>query len=247
MVITSGILESRLGIDKRIADYFANQRAIPSDNLFWKDKRIYLSMGFGFLTIPFAFDLMYKKGIDLNLLLHDDHVSLMEAGFDKLKKYEMGIMSYEVFIRECNTLLKGKVRQINLASDLFAIFSGSAPIHFQFENKHKALARSDFFLFTLVDLALNDEWVAEFLPYWYAVARPILLLDDFRDIEEDRISGEENTIIEMGDNKAAVAQAYSSGKKDLELLSSVNSALADFIQELLDDSLHYAPIQQLMS
>jgi hypothetical protein len=247
MVITSGILENRLGIEKRIADYFANQRAIPSDNLFWKDKRIYLSMGFGFLTIPIAFDLMYKRGIDIDILLNDEHVSLMEDGFDKLKKYEMSLMSYDEFIIECKSLLKDKIRQHNLAIDLFDIFSGRPARSFQFENTHKALARSDFFLFTLVDLELSDSWVRDFLPFWYAVARPILLLDDFRDIEDDRIHGEENTILEMGDDKAAVEQAYLLGKNDLNLLATENPLLSVFIQELLDDSLHYGPIQKMMS
>ena len=61
MVITARILQDKLGIHPLIADYFANQRQIPADNLFWKDKRIYISAGFGFLTIPFAFDVMLKK------------------------------------------------------------------------------------------------------------------------------------------------------------------------------------------
>jgi hypothetical protein len=245
MVITSGILISRLGIDKQIADYFANQRAIPANNLFWKDKRIYLSMGFGFLTIPFAFDLMHKRGIDKDLLLQDDHVTLMEKGFDLLKQFELSLISYPDFMESCKRLLNGKIRQPHFAEALFSLFSG-APTSFHFEKEHKALARSDFFLFTLTDLPLSDEWIQDFLPYWYAIARPILLLDDFRDIEEDRISGEENTIIEMGDNKAAVEQAYLLGTEDLNLLATVNSLLAEFIQGLLDDSLQYASIRQMI-
>lgn len=246
MVITSGILENRLGVHKRIADYFANQRPIPANNLFWKDKRIYLSMGFGFLTIPFAFDLMYKRGIDIDILLQDDHVSLMEEGFDQLKKYEMSLISYSDFIKSCKELLHEKINQKDLAKDLFALFSGENPTTFHFKNTYNALARSDFFLFTLLDLQLTNEWVHDFLPYWYALARPILLLDDFRDIEEDRDNGEENTIIEMGDDKAAVQQAYLLGRKDLQLLSSVNPLLSEFIQGLLDDSLQYASIQKMM-
>jgi hypothetical protein len=246
MVITSGILENRLGIHKRIADYFANQRAIPANNLFWKDKRIYLSMGFGFLTIPFAFDLMYKRGVEMDVLLQDHHVSLMEEGFDKLKKYELSLLSYPDFINACKELLHGKIRQTDLANDLFALFSGETSTIYPFENTYKALARSDFFLFTLLDLELSNEWVHDFLPYWYSIARPILLLDDFRDIEEDRFHGEENTIIEMGDDKKAVEQAYRLGKNDLSLLSTVNPLLAEFIQGMLDDSLHYAAIQKMM-
>jgi hypothetical protein len=247
MVITSRILQDRLGIDPFIADYFANQRQVPPDNLFWKDKRIYLSMGFGFLTIPFAFDLMHKCGISRDLLLHDDHVALMEQGFDLLKKYELKRITLEEFVAGCKQLLNDKIRQPHLARDLFALFTGEKPTNFRFEISYQALARSDFFLYTLVDIPVSNEWIHQFLPYWYALARPILLLDDFRDIEEDRINGEENTIIELGDDKVAVLKAYEMGKSDLAKLADINQPLSEFIQELLDDSMQYAPIQKMLA
>ena len=246
MVITSRILQDHLGVNSLVADYFANQRPVPSDNLFWKDKRIYLSVGFGFLTIPFAYDLMHKKGISTDILLNDAHVSLMEAGFDRLKKFENQLISYAEFIQSCRHLLDGKIQQHHLAQDLFALFSGAAPSYFHFETQHKALARSDFFLFTLVDLDLTDQWVEDFLPFWYAVARPILLLDDFKDLDEDRKSGEENTIIELGDGKYAIEQAYAMGKADLGKLAELNAPLATFIGGLLDDSLKYESVRAML-
>ena len=247
MVITSRILQDQLGINSFVADFFANKRPVPADNLFWQGKRIYLSVGFGFLTIPFAFDLMQKRGIPLESLLEDNHVSLMERGFHFLKKYENNEMDQPAFLTACRQLLESAVRQPHLASDLFALFSGQPTRFFQFEQQHKALARSDFFLFTLVDLEVSDQWVADFLPYWYALARPILLLDDFKDIEEDKVEGEENTILELGGDKAAVEKAYDLGKSDLKLLATVNPHLADFIGGLLDDSLSYAPIKSLLT
>jgi hypothetical protein len=190
---------------------------------------------------------MYKKGISLGELLHDEHVTLMEEGFDRLKKFENQLIGFESFIASCAELLQGKIRQQDLAGDLFSIFSGKEASVFQFEKKHKALARSDFFLFTLVDLELTNQWVHDFLPYWYALARPILLLDDFRDLEEDRTNGEENTIIEMGDDKNAIEEAYALGMADLKILSEVNEPLANFIGGLLKDSLKYEPVRLLLS
>lgn len=246
MVITSRILQDRLGIDAAIADYFANLRPVPTDNLFWKDKRIYVSMGFGFLTIPFAFDLMHKRGIARELLLADGHVSLMEQGFDLLKKYELNLITLHDFLAGCKKLLNNNIYQPHLAKDLFSLFAGEKPEYFHFETRYQALARSDFFLFTLVDIPVSDEWVQQFLPYWYALARPILLLDDFRDIEDDRENGEENTIIEMGDDRQAVLKAYELGKSDLDKLAEVNKPLAVFIEGLLEDSMQYAPIQKML-
>ncbi len=247
MVITSRILQDRLGISKEIADYFANTRPVPPNNLFWKNKRIYLSVGFGFLTIPLAFDLMYKKGIPLSELLEDVHVSRMEEGFDKLKRFEANELDQQRFLSSCEELLSGNIRQKHLATDLFAFFSGNPASYFSFETRYPALARSDFFLFTLVDLALSDEWVAEFLPYWYSLARPILLLDDFKDFPEDLEKGEENTIVELGANREAVEKAYIMGREDLRLLSTVNTKLAVYMEEFLKETEAYHHIQALMA
>ncbi len=239
MVITSSILQSQLGIDGEIADYFANERAIPKNNLFWGTKRIYISAGFGFLTIPLSFDLMHKFGISKELLLNDTHVSLMEDGFDKLKRYENKEYTLEQFTFACKQILNGKIKQQHLAADLFSFFLGKPPTYFQFEQTNKSLARSDSFLFTLVDLDITDEWVNKFLPYWYSLARPILLLDDFKDLEEDRRDKDENVIIELGNNKEAVLKAYEMGVNDLDILSEINPKLSKYMKLFLKDALEY--------
>ena len=247
MVVTSRILQDRLGISKEIADYFANTRQVPPNNLFWKNKRIYLSIGFGFLTIPLAFDLMYKKGIPLGELLDDAHVSRMEAGFDRLKRFEANEIDQQQFLASCEELLRGNICQKHLAADLFSFFQGKPASFFSFETRYPALARSDFFLFTLVDLSLSDDWIADFLPYWYSLARPILLLDDFKDFPEDLEKGDENTIIELGANRDAVEKAYALGRDDLRMLSGVNSRLADYMEEFLKETEAYHHIQALMA
>ncbi len=244
MVITSRKLELELGINSSIATYFANDRKVPENNLFWKNKRIYISTGFGFLTIPMIFDLIHKCGVPLDDLLKDSHVSLMEQGFHKLKQYESEEISFADFLTECKLLIQDKIKQPHLALDLFAFFSGKQTSYFKFETEHKALARSDSFLFTLVDLDLTDEWVAQFLPYWYSLARPILLLDDFKDLEEDRITGDENTIIELGNNATAIEKAYHMGMADLDLLATINPLLANFMRRFLKDALMYVHIKK---
>lgn len=247
MVVTSRILNRDLGIDEEIADFFANKRAVPANNRFWNNKRIYLSAGFGFLTIPIAFDLFFRKGISKDMLLNDGHVTLMEEGFDRLKRFEILEITEGELIDECKKILSGKVRQQHLAADIFRLLSGKSPEHFQFETKYKALLRSDIFLLTLVDLDITDEWMNNFLPYWYAAARPILLLDDFKDLEEDRRLNEENTIIEMGNDKQAILDAYQLGINDLNLLAEVNPKLSAFIKTFLADALNTQYIREQLT
>lgn len=246
MVITARKLESEMGINSEIAHYFANERKVPADNLFWKNKRIYISIGFGYLTIPLMFDLVHKCGVPLNILLQDAHVTITEKGFDKLKRYENNEITFPEFLTACKMLVQDNIKQPHLAADLFAVFEGKETQHFQFETQHKALARSDTFLFTIVDLDLTDDWVRAFLPVWYSLARPILLLDDFKDLVEDRTNSEENTIIELGDNGKAVAEAYELGMADVEILSKVNPQLGKYMAQFLKEALRYEHIHSML-
>ncbi|MBP6686820.1 MAG: hypothetical protein KA160_03090, partial [Lacibacter sp.] len=102
-------------------------------------------------------------------------------------------------------------------------------------------------LFTLVDLDVTDKWVSTFLPVWYSLARPILLLDDFKDLEEDRNNANENMIIELGDNKQAVEKAYEFGLQDLVKLSKVNPKLAKYIESFFQKALNQDHIRSMLS
>lgn len=243
MVVTAHMLVNRMGIDAEIADYFANSRPIPTNNRFWANKRIYLSAGFGTLTIPFAFDLMHKAGISKDVLLADAHVSLMETGFDRLKRYEAEEICLETFLQLCMELLQGRIQQPHLAEDLMAAFNHRPTKWFDLETTHRSLARSDGFLFTLTDVAVSDAWVRNFLPYWYGLARPILLFDDFKDLNDDRASGQENTIIELGNDAAAIYRAHALGTADLQQLQQMNPMLARYMQALLDNCLSFVHIR----
>ena len=104
------------------------------------------------------------------------------------------------------------------------------------------------FLFTLVDLPVSDTWVTEFIPYWYAVARPILIFDDFLDLETDRLSGEsENVIIEFGNDRNAIYKAFELGLADITLLANINAKLAGFMRRKLEKCLQLKYIQSQLT
>ena len=172
------------------------------------------------------------------------HIS---SKLDKVGLYENNEISFEEFLSQCKELLHGRIKQFHLAADLFAVLSNNKTKYFEFETKHKALARSDSFLFTLVDLDLSDEWVKNFLPLWYSLARPILLLDDFKDLEEDRLKQDENMILELGDDANAVMQAYDFGMRDLAKLATVNPKLARYIEDIFKKSLAMEHIRKMLT
>jgi hypothetical protein len=238
------MLQDRMGIDSEIANYFANERAVPANNAFWKNKRIYISRGFSYLTIPFVSDLLYKLGVPKENVLSNEHVTLLEYGFDLSSRYEAKQITFEQFVSSSKQLLKEKVKQVNFANDLFKFLTGEPAKFFKFETPIKALARTDGYLLTIIDLEVTDKWIEQFLPYWYSLIRPILLLDDFQDFADDRKAGEENSIIELGNDKQAILAAYEFGMKDISVLASVNDKLAKFLQQMLQEALKFPFIRK---
>ena len=66
-----------------------------------------------------------------------------------------------------------------------------------------------------------------------------LLLDDFKDLEDDRRDNDENVIIELGNNKEAILKAYEIGENDLVTLGEMNPKLSKFIKTFLKQTLEY--------
>lgn len=237
MVITSRILQEKWGIDPEIADYFANERAVPKDNLHWGNRRIYISGGFGFLFIPIVFDLIHKLGIDKKDLLEENHVKLTELILHYSQEYELNQINFNEFINKCKKLVSNKIKQPNFYRSLNSHFSREPLSVFEFETKYKALGRGDSYLFTLVNLKVTDEWIKNFLPYWYGVMRPIFLFDDFRDLEEDKRNGEENIIIEMGGNADALTKATEMALFNINVLKEINEKLSNTMTDYLNQIL----------
>jgi hypothetical protein len=231
------MLQDRMGIDSEIANYFANERAVPVNNAFWKNKRIYVSTGFAYLCIPVLSDLLLKLGIDKSVILSESHIKLTEDIFDRSVQYEFKQITFPNFVNECNLLLSGKIKQLNLVEDLNTVLIEKKSKHFRFETKLQSLARCDGYLYSFADLDTSDEWVKQFLTYWYTIMRPILLIDDFQDLLLDRVNGEENAIIELGDYATGIQSAYNLGVKDLKLLAEINPKFSAFMASTLKNVL----------
>lgn len=243
MVITSRMLVDRFGIDEEIADYFANKRPVPENNLYWGSRRIYISAGFGFLFIPIVFDLMYKLGVDKKDLLDEKRLNIMEALLHNSQLFELNKLSFSEYIQRCTTLTGENIKQKNLYDSLINHFSGKTVKIFDFELVHKALARGDSFLFTIVNLDVTDGWVNDFLPYWYGLMRPIFLFDDFKDLEEDKRNGDENTILELGGDSEAISKATKIALSDINTLKLVNEKLSNNMISFLNQALQYVELK----
>src|SRR5438045_9553131 len=78
MFVSTNALTIYYGVDDKIAQFFVD-REPPKDNLYWKDKLLYLRLEPGYIFIPLIVDILYKLGIERAQLLSDKFIDLMEA------------------------------------------------------------------------------------------------------------------------------------------------------------------------
>src|ERR1044072_972055 len=115
-------LHFNLGVDLEIAAFFVD-RKVPSDNMYWKNRYLYVAGGTGFLFIPLFFDLQFRMGIDKKLVLDETYIQLMEDVLDSAARYEFEQISFEEHIRNCRQLMKNKIKNENLYNDLVNYFT----------------------------------------------------------------------------------------------------------------------------
>ena len=73
MFISVKHLHENLGVNERIARFFVD-RKVPENNIFWKEKLLYLGRGNGFMNISVYYDILFRIGISIGSLLSGEHI-----------------------------------------------------------------------------------------------------------------------------------------------------------------------------
>jgi len=227
--VTKRKLADEYGVDPEIAAFFADRKP-PADNLFWKGKYVYLSNSLGYIIIPLLVDIQFRLGMDKSLLLGEKHIRLMEAGFDWMAKYESKMITYQDFIGGCEILFEPAVMNRDFFDDLLVHLNGDRPRRYRLGSPVRALNRADAFFFTLCDVPINDELIERIIQAWSYVKANALILDDINDLESDRAGGEENAILELGDNDAAIQKIRDLFSDNVKSLEKTNSQLARYLE-----------------
>jgi hypothetical protein len=246
MVITKHFLADKVGLDFEIAQFFAD-RKVPADNLYWKGKFLYLSFGTGFLFIPIIMDTLFKSGIDKAIVINPARIARMEQSFDIVMQYERKKISFEEYIRQMSELYLPHVKNQQLFDDLMLHFRNQPTQNYQLGTSVAALDRADAFLFNYTDLDTDETTMKTIIRRWYYLAVAHLMLDDFVDLEDDRVKGEENALIDLGDNKAALETCKQMLATNIEGLAETNPLVAAFFNKIYLKALQDAPIQTLAS
>jgi hypothetical protein len=244
MVITKHFLADKLGLDFEIAQFFAD-RKVPADNMYWKGRFLYLSYGTGFLFIPMIADIMFRSGIDKTVVLDPVRIARMEQSFDIVMNYERKKLSFEQYITSMSAVFEPHVVNRDLFDDLILHFKSLPGQHFHLGTSVAALDRADAFLFNYTDLDIQTDVLRLIIKRWYYLAVAHLMLDDFVDLEDDRAKGEENALIQLGDNRQALISAKEMLEKNIEGLKETNPLLAAFFDKIYQKAVTDPPIAAL--
>ncbi|HTQ66352.1 MAG TPA: hypothetical protein VMI12_16280 [Puia sp.] len=231
MFVSVSKLHNDMGVDEKIARFFVD-RKIPSDNIFWKNRLLYVGRGNGYISIPVYYDLLFRLGVPQQVLLAEDHVKLMEQIMHYAILVEYGEISFYQQLQEIKRLLSNRIKNEKFYGELLsylgqAVLKPSGKLGMSIP----ALNRADVFLFILCDFTLSARQTELAIGYWYALHTSYLLMDDIYDYKMDKQEKEENSIIELGDGEAGFEKAFEILKKNTEIIRSLNPVLAEYFEE----------------
>ncbi len=226
MFISSAFLEINYGVDNQIARFFVD-REPPADNLYWKEKLLYLRPAPGYLFIPLIVDLLYRLGIDRQQLLSEQFVATMEQVGHISALEETEQITNNEAIKKSSELVKDLCSDKEWYNNLVDYLSNKNNNFFSnLSVPFKSLQRGDLFLFSICALSFPVELNEKIAEQWFALISTLLLLDDAEDIEADKETGDENAFIESGLNAAGIKKVEELAEKNIRQISFLNTAMS---------------------
>jgi hypothetical protein len=226
MFISTGYLGIQYGVDNKIAKFFVD-REPPPNNLYWRDKYLYLSPSPGYLFIPLIADLLFKLGINRQELLSDEFIHCLEQTGHIGALEETKQISKAQAIENCTAVARENCRNEDWLNHVIDYFNGTPDNLFMgIATPFKALHRGDVFLFSLSALDFPNELFQKIAQYWFALISTLLLLDDAEDIDDDKANNEENAFLESGLDKEGIERVKQLVAHNLRMIASINSMMS---------------------
>lgn len=232
MFLSAQALAIEYGIDDRIAKFFVD-REPPKDNMYWKDKLLYLRSRPGYIFLPLITDLYYRSGLPLEKLLSEDFIDVLEKIGHYAAQEEYKLISYEEVNRLCREFASENCSNKEILEEVGNYFDGKKNQIDQLTKPFKALHRGDVFMYALCFLDIDKTKFLELVKTWFALISILLLMDDSEDYITDMRSGDENAFVESGSTKEGFAEIKNMIGESLGHIRSVNQAMAYALQQKL--------------
>lgn len=225
MFLSAQALAIEYGINDRIAKFFVD-REPPKDNLYWKDKLLYLRPQPGYIFIPLIADLYSRLGISIEMLLSDNYVETLEQILHVAAQEEMGAVSMDEMDQNCRNIVEPKIANRKNFRELVNYFNKKQGKINEIAVPFKSLQRGDIYLYSLCVLDLTEEKFLELVKTWFALISTLLMMDDSEDYLQDLESGDENVFVESGSNKTGFEAIKKLLSGNLGHLESINYSMA---------------------
>jgi hypothetical protein len=231
-----------MGVDERIARFFVDRKP-PENNSFWKGKYIYIGYGNGYNSIPVYYDILYRIGVLMDVLLAESHVQFMERLMHFAILQEKNEISFDDELLHIRGLLAGRIQDPEYFGALNRYMDQSVlkPLG-PFGTAFPSLNRADVFLYVLCDLPLEEKQWELAIKYWYALHPSYLIMDDIRDYAKDKENGDENVVIDLGGGARGFEKTMELFKKNMETLKEINPALAEFLMDSEEELNGFIPV-----
>ncbi|HSZ35173.1 MAG TPA: hypothetical protein VK772_17790 [Puia sp.] len=237
MFISVNQFEREMGVNKTIGRFFVDRKP-PENNSFWKGRLLYISFGNGFVSIPVYYDILYRIGVPLEILLSETHIVFMERLMHYAIEQEKKEISKKEELDSIRDMLKGRIKNSDYYTALNQYLDQTVlrPMG-SFGLPHPSLNRADVFLYVLCDLPLSDTQWESALKYWYALHPTYLIMDDVRDFTKDKEEGEENVAIDLGGGTEGFEKTLEMYRRNCEILEEINPVIAQFLTNCEEDLL----------
>lgn len=233
MFLSKQHLSQNFGIDPEIAAFFVD-RPVPKDNMYWKDKLLYMRHKPGYLFIPLFIDILRRMGVPKEQLLGNTFVDGFEKILDGAAREEFGLLEEAAHVFGSYQYLDsvaGVDREwMELMKNHFILNTHRFP----YQPTANALCRADSFLLSIALLPLAAVDRDSIFRLWYALVGFFLLLDDIEDFEKDSDAGDENALIQWGGGEKATVEAEKHIEDSIAVLDTVNQLMARYCRSLVN-------------
>lgn len=217
------------GVDMEIGKFLVD-RKVPSDNLYWKDRLLYIVPMPGYLFIPLYMDIQFRLGLPKEQLLSEPHLQLLEAILHSAAKLEAKKIDFKEHIAECIARTEPVNKNPEFLQDLRYYFGGeNQKSMVSLGTRYPSLNRADAYLFSLCFFEFSGHLKTMLVKSWYALISYYLMIDDLEDLEADYSHQEENAVIDAGLNDKGVESINAVFDLSFSTLNGINPVLANRI------------------
>jgi len=236
-------LENHMGVNHFVGRFFVD-RKLPENNSFWKGRLLYISFGNGFVSIPVYYDILYRLGVPLTLMLNEDHICFMEQLMHYAILQERNEISYSEELDSIRNMLNGRIRNQQFYKKLSEYLNQPVlkPMGL-FGMKYASLNRADVFLYILCDLPMDELQLKKALRYWYALHSSYLIMDDIRDFTMDKKDGQENVVIELGGGTDGFEKAFEMIHENSRIMEELNPLLGKYLLNNEEKLRRFIPVK----